>query len=176
MLIEGPFVTTAAAFAAALGHLNISAVLALAFIGDLVSDIAFYVIGFWGRAAVVERYGKWVGATKEQLLGVEEHFQKHGVKELVAMKFLPMLSTIGLATAGALRMPFRKFLITVTLVIIPRTLFFGAIGFYFGHIYDQIARYLQNAQIAFLVVAAAGIVAYFAYRRITAYIRKRSNI
>ncbi len=56
MLIEGPVVTAAAAFAVALGYFNLWAIFGLSLAGDLVADIIYYAIGYWGRITVVERF------------------------------------------------------------------------------------------------------------------------
>jgi len=46
MMIEGPTITTAAAFVASWGYFNPFLVYVLAIIGDVIPDIAYYYVGY----------------------------------------------------------------------------------------------------------------------------------
>ena len=164
MLVEGPVVTAAAAFAAALGHFNIYLVLFLSFWGDLISDIVYYFVGYWGRLTVVNRYGAYLGLTKERIEQLEKYTARHAVKSLALTKFLPVVPTFALITVGALRMPFLKFLTVITLVIIPRSLLFGGLGFDFGRFYDTISHMVKNAQLTLLIIVLCALILYYLYR------------
>lgn len=164
MLVEGPVVTAAAAFAAALNVLNIYIVLLLSFFGDLVGDVIYYAIGYWGREGVLEKYGHWLGLTRARIRKLERHFEKHAAKSLFIVKFLPALPTLGLITAGAVRVPFKKFAAIVTLLIIPRTLLFAGLGYYFGQTFDSINRAINNIGYSLSIVAGIAGILYFVYR------------
>ena len=48
MILEGPIMTMAGAFAASLGFFNILTVFALSMLGDILGDLILYLIGFFG--------------------------------------------------------------------------------------------------------------------------------
>lgn len=109
MVVEGPIITAAAGFAAALGYFNPLIVFLLAIAGDLVADFVYYAIGYVSRATFVERYGHRVGLTKERMLRLETLIKKHPKKTMVAIKLSPLLPTPGLMMMGAVRMSLEQF-------------------------------------------------------------------
>ena len=132
MLVEGPVVTAAAAFAAALGYFNIFMVFVLSLLGDAVSDVTYYFIGYWGRVMLVRKYGPRFGLTEDRIKKIEAFFHRHPNKTLIALKLTPVVPTPGLMIVGASRMPLRKFLTVCSVVILPKTVFFMILGYYFG--------------------------------------------
>src|SRR5437868_9392115 len=75
MLVEGPVVTAAAAFAAALGFLDIWLVLLFSIIGNLFPDVIYYLIGYWGRERFVDKYGHYFQLTKDRVAKLEKMIQ-----------------------------------------------------------------------------------------------------
>jgi len=176
MLVEGPVVTFAAGFAAALGYFNIIGILILSFFGDFVSDLVYYSVGYWGRMRIVERYGHRLGLTRERMEKIESALKHQVTKSLVILKFVPVLPTFGLIAAGGLRIPLKKFLKVVTLVIIPRTLLFGLGGFYFGRAYKTIlpaAARIEDGILTFMIGAA---VIYGIYRLIARHLVSKADL
>lgn len=173
MVLEGPMVTTAAAFAASLGYFNIFVVMAFAAAADLLADVGFYLFGRFNRAGVVERHGHKVGFSKERLDHLEKLLHTHPRKTILLLKLLPGAAVVGLPLVGATRVPLRLFVITSLSFIIPSVLLFGSLGYFFGEAYETIAAYRQNAEY-FLVIGALVIVTiYYLYKKATAaYARK----
>lgn len=180
MLIEGPVVTAAAAFAAGLGYFNIWIVFVLSFFGDLLTDIFYYAIGYWGREKMLARYGGRVGLTKERMERIEEYLRRHAVRGLAIIKLLPVIPTAGLITAGAIRMPLKQFLRVTSLVILGTTILQTVIGFYFGEAYEGFARYTKSLGVSiglFVVLAAAFYIGFrYAARRIRARLAHQSGL
>jgi len=173
MLIEGPVVTSAAGFASALGYLNVWVVIILSFFGDFISDIVYYFVGYLGRLHIAERYGNYLGLTRERMERIEQYLKKHTIKGLVIIKFVPVLPTFALIVAGALRIPIKTFIWIVTLVIIPRSLLFTGLGYYFGRVYDEVNKYLRSFELALLTVILLAILGYFGYKWFAGWIAKK---
>ena len=167
MIIEGPFVTAAGAFAAALGYFNILAVLTLSILGNLVPDVVYYAIGFWGRTKVVNRFGKYLGATKERLLMAENLLAKHAGKALAAIKLIPLLATPGLIAAGAARMPLKKYIWWSIIITLPSSLIYLILGYYFGFAYDAIERYLNIGGYTVVAIIAVFVLASYFGKKIS---------
>ena len=157
MVLEGPVVTFAAAFAASQGYLNIWLVLLISLVGDLAGDVFYYWLGRLGRHTLVERFGYRVGLTPERLRNIENHLYTHSTKTIIAMKLTPVLSGPGLMIAGASRISFLKYFSTCCAVIIPNSLFFVGMGYLFGSTYEKIFKYYNIFGIAlvFAIIAAA---------------------
>ncbi len=170
MLIEGPVVTAAAAFAAALGYFNIWIVLVLAILGDLLADMIYYGIGYFGRVHFVEKYGHHIGITTARMERLEYLIKNHPKKTLAAVKLAPMLPVPGLMMIGATRMPFKKFSTMAFVITLPKALLFMAIGYYFGRAYDSIARYVENGQYFIIVALVVIVAAFYVYKKIAARI------
>ena len=161
MLIEGPIVTAAGAFVAALGYFNLWIVFGLSILGNLVPDAIYYALGYWGREQFLNRYGRYFGIKKKKLEKIERMIHKHAVKSLVAIKLIPLLATPGLIAAGAARMNLKKYATWSIIVTIPSSLFYLILGYYFGAAFDRINRYLHIGYAIATIVILFAILYYF---------------
>lgn len=164
MLIEGPVVTAAAAFAAALHYLNVWIVLLLSILGNFIPDVAYYAMGYWGREKFIDRYGHYFGVTKERVAATEKLARNHTGKFIFTIKIISPLATPGLILMGATRMDFKKFAFWSIAAILPTSLFYLVLGYYFGAAYNSVQRYL-NLGIYVLVAAAVVVVAIAWFQR-----------
>jgi membrane protein DedA with SNARE-associated domain len=161
MLIEGPVVTAAAAFAAALHYLNIWIIFLLSILGNLIPDGIYYAIGYWGRHRLVDHYGHYIGITKERLELTERLIHDHAGKALVTIKMVPFLATPGLIVAGISKMDVKRYAWWCTIITIPSTLFYLILGYYFGAAYGTIDHYLHIG--GYFIVAAFAIIVVIGY-------------
>jgi membrane protein DedA with SNARE-associated domain len=155
MLIEGPVVTAAAAFAAALGLLDVWAVFLLSILGNLIPDVIFYALGYWGRERLIDKYGHYFGFTREKALKLEGMIERHAGKSLVAIKLIPFLATPGLIIAGASRMNLKKYVAWSIAITVPSSLLYLLVGYYSGAAYGRLVHYLN---IGGYIIAGAIIV------------------
>jgi|SRR3989344_880595 len=156
MLIEGPIVTAAAGFASALGYFNPFAIFGLSLAGDLVADIIYYAIGYWGRINLIERFGHRFGLTTERMKHMEHLMHTHPIKTLLALKLTPIIPTPGLMLVGATKMDLRKFTIFSLLITLPKSIVFMIIGYFFGQQYDKLSGYVTNG--TYLILGALGLI------------------
>ena len=161
MLIEGPVITAAGAFAAALHYMNIWVVLMLSILANFIPDLVYYAIGYWGREQFINRYGHYFGITPERVAITEKLAQQHFGKSMFAIKMIPLLATPGLITVGAMRMDIKKYALWSIAIIIPSSLSYLIIGYYFGAAYNTIEHYLNLG--IYVAIAAAVIVIAIAY-------------
>jgi membrane protein DedA with SNARE-associated domain len=165
MLIEGPAVTAAAAFAAALGYLNVWIVLILSVLANLIPDAICYAIGYWGRQKFIDRYGHYIGITPEKILIVEKLLSEHSKKALFAIKLIPLLATPGLIVAGITKMDIKKYAFWCTVITIPSSLLYLILGYYFGAAYVTIDHYLHLGLYTLIVGSALIIAIIYLQRR-----------
>jgi membrane protein DedA with SNARE-associated domain len=173
MLIEGPFVTAAGAFAAAFGYFRVTYVLALSILGNLIPDVVFYAIGFWGRTNVVNRFGKYLGVTEERLTAAEKMLAEHAGKALTAIKLIPLLAAPGLIAAGAARIPLKKYIFWSLIITLPSSLIYLIIGYYFGAAYGTIEHYLNIGGYAAIAIIAVLVFTSYLGKKISKKIGER---
>lgn len=173
MLVEGPIITAAAAFGAALGYFNIGIVFILSILGDVVADLVYYAIGYFSRVTVIEKFGHRFGLSRERMKKIERLLHTHPTKTLLFIKLAPVLPTPGLMIVGTVKMPLGKYIWLSALITLPKVLLFMALGYYFGAAYDTITHYAQAGEY-FIIVAIAAIVAiYWAYQKASTAISMR---
>lgn len=173
MLIEGPIVTAAAAFASAFGYFDIWIVFFLSVLGDIVADIIYYVIGYYSRIAVIEKFGHHFGLTKQRMEKIENTLNKYPVRTIIALKLTPVLPTPGLMIVGTTRLKLKKFIAICTAIILPKVIFFMAVGYYFGAAYDYILKRFEKGGIILVAVVFAIILIYWAFGKVSAYLGQR---
>lgn len=173
MVVEGPIVTAAGAFAAALGYFNIFIVLALAVLGDLVADFIYYYAGYFGRARFAEKYGHHIGLTRLRLRRMERLIKTHPKKTVTAIKLTPLLATPGLMLIGATRMPIGEYAGMVLSVALPKIVLFVILGFYFGHAYDSFSGIFERGEYFIPIAVAATAIAFYGYKKASAALANR---
>jgi membrane protein DedA with SNARE-associated domain len=162
MLIEGPVITAAGAFLAALGYFNLWAVFGLSLLGNLLPDAAYYALGYWGREQFIDKYGRYFGLTKRKVKNIERMIHNNAVKSLVAIKLIPLLATPGLVVAGASRMKLSKYALWSLIITVPSSLFYLVLGYYFGAAYDRINHYLNiGGWLIAVVIVVVCLTLYF---------------
>jgi membrane protein DedA with SNARE-associated domain len=163
MVIEGPMVTAAAAFAASLGYFNIYLIFFMSLMGDLVGDCLHYIIGYFSRIGVIEKYGQKIGLKADFLKRMETKLQNNLGKAMFIIKFTP-ITTPGLLTAGALKVPIRSYVFYSLIITLPRTIFFVSIGYYFGVGFEKIANYFEWGQYLFFGILVLILIIYLVFR------------
>jgi membrane protein DedA with SNARE-associated domain len=165
MLVEGPVVTAAAAFAAALGLLDIWLVFLTSLLGNLIPDVIYYSLGYWGRQKFVNKYGHYLRLTPDRIRKLESMIEHHAGKSLIAIKLIPFLATPGLIIAGVTRMNIRKYILWSISITIPSSVAYLLIGFYSGAAYSRFVHYIN---IGAYIIAGA-IVLFF----LVSYLQKK---
>ena len=172
MCFEGPIITAAAGFAAALGFFNPWIILILAILGDVVPDAIYYFIGYKGRLASIEKKMSSIGFTKDRADRLENLLRRHFIKTLVGMKFTPVIAPFGYMIIGYMKLSFWKFIYVCSAVTIPKAIVFLLVGYYFGQLYN-INEYIHNIIILIPSVVALIFVLYFMYKIIANAISKK---
>ncbi|MFH2085215.1 MAG: VTT domain-containing protein [bacterium] len=109
MLIEGPIISTASAFTAGLGYLNIYIVWGLAISGDFVGDIIYYIVGYYQHDRL-RLHGHHFGLTPKRLTTLQKLFRTHPWQALAIIKTTPISAGV-LLLAGASHMSYRHYLL-----------------------------------------------------------------
>ena len=173
MIVEGPIVTTAAAFAAASHIFHPFPILLLSVAGDTVGDVIYYGMGRLGRTHLIERFGPRFGLGPKKVEKIELLLRKNPWATLSAIKIAPALSTFGLIATGASKMPFKKYMQICLYVTVPRSLFFVVMGYYAGRANSIAERYLHHSQYAFILIVVAVILVNWIYHKVSNLVAER---
>lgn len=164
MLIEGPVITSAAAFGVALGFFDGWAVFLLSILGNLLPDAIYYAIGYWGRKKLVNRYAHYFGSSHGRITHLESLSERHAGKAMMLIKMIPFLATPGLIIVGAVRMPLKKYAWWSVILTVPSSLFFYIVGYYFGTAYNIVSYYLDVGGIFIIVALIIYALILYGYR------------
>lgn len=150
----------AAGAAAAKGLLSsVWLAIAVAVAGELVGQSVGYAVGRFGGRPFLDRYGRYIHVTSNELQRVHNFFDRYGKFSIFLCRLIPMVRGIVGIPAGIAEMPLAPFLLWTCL---GSTIFCGALillGHALGaHAHEVIAttrKYLLLI-VAIAVVALAG--------------------
>lgn len=156
--VEGPIIAVICGWLVGLGEINFLVVYFVLISANILGDIIFYAIGYWGGSALVRRWGKWLRLDLEQVEKMKNHFDNHGGKILLASKVTPHFAVGAvLAGAGLARYSFALFLRYCLITELLKTAILLLIGYYIGDAYAKIVVYLDYLG-AFFSLLVAGLI------------------
>lgn len=165
-LLEGPIVTVLAAWAASRGVFDPWAVLAVVVIADLAGDFGFYALGRRGTGWLPPGWARRIGLRPARLRLLTRQFQQRGGRMLLLGKVTHSAGALVLIAAGAARMPLLPFFWFNLLATLPKSLAFFALGWFAGHAWERIERWIAHGSLILLIVLAAGAaLIWFRWRR-----------
>jgi undecaprenyl-diphosphatase len=162
--LPGETVLVTAAALAALGHLSIWWVIAIAAAGGIVGDAAGYWIGRLGGLALLKRYGRFVHFDEHKLDRVRSFFDRHGSKAVFFGRFIALLRTWAALLAGTAEMPYRVFTLYNVAGGITWATLFGTLGYVFGRSLPLLERYIGQASLAVVLLIALVVTLWLGWR------------
>jgi membrane protein DedA with SNARE-associated domain len=109
--VPGETALLAAGVMAGAGHMSLAAVIAVAAVASILGDNLGYVIGLRGGRALLQRPGRFERWRLRALERAERFFARHGQAAVLFARWVPVARYLTPLTAGAARMPWRRFVI-----------------------------------------------------------------
>ncbi len=162
--LPGETVLVTAGALAALGHLSIVWVIAIAALGGIMGDAAGYWIGRLGGVALLKRYGRVVHFDDAKLARVRGFFHRHGTKTVFLGRFIALLRTWAALLAGTAEMPYGVFTLYNVMGGITWATLFGTLGYIFGRSLPLLERYIGQASLAAVLLVALVVALTLAWR------------
>ncbi len=159
-ILEGPILAVIAGFLTTLGVLNLFIVFFIVTLGDVIGDTLMYVLGRFGGKPIIKKIGPFFGVTDQKLEEAKVYFTDRHTKAVVLSKLVYGIGTVGLITAGLLKMPYRRFMTTCLFISIGQTLLMLALGIIFGHAYVLLSKYLDYYAAGVSIVAIGTIIVF----------------
>ncbi len=165
-------VTVIGSFLASLGYFNVFIVYAVVVSADMIGDMLWYSLGYFGRNNFIERYGHYIGITTERIVKMERHFSAHAGKTIFLAKITHAIGLPFIIAAGMARIKFKTFFSYSLWATLPKSLIFVFLGYYAGTSYQKIDTVLKDFTLAvILLVMAFGILYYLRRKYLEKYDR-----
>jgi membrane-associated protein len=148
---------------AAQGDVNIVAMVLIAWAAAATGDLASFMLGKrLGRRFLIAR-GPRLGVTAPRLERVEEFFDRHGAKAILAGRFIGIVRAVAPFLAGASGMRLRAFLPWSLLGTAAWSFTFTLVGYAFHESFSSAADLVAHLTLAGAVVAGL-VLAFRAHR------------
>ena len=146
--VEGSTVMMATGLLWGLGTVSFWPAYGALVLGDILSDIMWYFVGYHGARPFFARWGHWFGVTPPIIDKIERRFGVYHTKVLIMSKLsmgFGMFAIPILATAGMLRVPFTRFVAINLLGSFVWVFSVMLVGYWFGNVLDLIPQQFQLA-------------------------------
>ncbi|NRY59952.1 DedA family protein [Clostridium beijerinckii] len=157
--LPGDSLIFAAAAFAAMGMLNIYALLGLLVVAAILGDTVNYEIGrIFGDKLINIAGGKLI--KKEHLDKTNKFYEKHGGKTIIFARFIPIVRTLAPFVAGIGKMQYRHFISFNAIGGILWVLIVSALGFFFGNI-PVVKKNFEFVIIAIIFISIVPVIVEF---------------
>jgi membrane protein DedA with SNARE-associated domain len=167
--IPSELIMPLAGFTVAQGKMDFSLAVIVGTAGTMAGTYVWYYFGrlanYQRLSSWIDRYGKWIRVTVQDIDRVNNWFDKYGRKAVFFGRMVPGIRTLISLPAGMNQMPISSFTIYSTLGTFIWTLALTTAGFLLGENYTSIENYL--APISKLIVfSLLGLVGYWLVKKI----------
>lgn len=153
--------------AVARGDMDMTPLLIVATLGTTLGNMFWYGVGRWiGIARLkpfVERYGRWLTLTWDEVEQLNRFFNRHGLWVVFFFRFLPTFRTMISLPAGMAKMGMPRFLLATFVGSAIWNAVLAYAGLLLGSRFEELQVYV--GPVAILTTAA--VVAVWAYRVVT---------
>lgn len=157
--LEGPIIAVICGWFSAVGILNFFLAYFILILANLLGDIAFYLVGYWGGPPLIRRFGHLIGLDLEQTIKLKNHFDNHGGKILLTAKITPHIAAATVLTgAGLAKYSFYRFLRYGLTIEIFKTAILMLIGYFIGDAYQRVVFYLDYVGAVLSILLAVALV------------------
>lgn len=148
------------------GRFSFLAVVLWGAIGNLVGAVAAYFLGFYGGRPLLEKYGKYILISKEEIERADSWFKKYGNFSIFFSRMLPVVRTFISLPAGISRMPFVKFSLYTFLGSLPWAFVLTYLGIISGENWPNLENYFRKFDWVILILITLTIIWYL-YAKLT---------
>ncbi len=165
--IPSELIMPLAGFSAARGDMSLIGVVLAGSAGALAGAVLWYWIGLSvGLDRVnrfVERYGRWLTLTTDDVASAVAWFERHGGIAVFIGRLIPTIRTLISVPAGVSRMALLSFVTWSTLGTLIWTLFLTMAGYVLEAQYERVGEWMNPISIAVIV----GFAAWYLWRVVT---------
>jgi len=134
-------------------------------VGCTTGSVISYALGAWGGRPLVERYGKYIMVSEEDLEKADRWFSRWGDWAAFISRLLPIVRTFISFPAGVVRMNFSRFVVYSFIGSFIWCSLLAAGGYYFGEHWEELRAIMRPFDIPIAIAIVAGL-AYYVYQHI----------
>lgn len=151
-------------FLASQGYFNFPLLLASLFVASILGYNFSYFMGERLRNFILSSNDKY-WFKKKHLEYTQEFFDKYGDKTVIIGRFIPIVRSFSPTLAGAVKMPFKKFVKDSILGAFIWTFSITSAGFYLGRVIPGVENYLHYFVVLIILISISPSVYEFAVSR-----------
>jgi membrane protein DedA with SNARE-associated domain len=153
-----------AGFLVHVGRFNLWLAALAGAIGCNLGSVVAYEVGYYGGRPLVERFGRLIWLSRQELDLADRLFQKHGGITILISRMLPVIRTFIALPAGVARMPRAKFHIYTFVGSFPWCLGLAYVGVLLGERWDtdpRLKMWFHRFDAAILGLLVVGTIWFF---------------
>ncbi len=136
-------------------------------LGNLLGSWLSYWVGAKGGRPLLERYGKYLLLSREDILRADRWFAKYGEWTVFLTRMMPVVRTFISFPAGVARMNLLKFSVYTFLGSLPWSLGLAYGGYLLGENWESLRAVMRPFDIPIILVIV-GVVAFCVWKRVRA--------
>ncbi|HYP69256.1 MAG TPA: DedA family protein [Variovorax sp.] len=161
-LLEGETILILAGFAAHQGHLSLSWVMAVAFVGGTLGDQIFYFAGRRYGDALLRRLPHAMSVNAPR---IREKLLRHQAPLIIGLRFMYGLRIAGPIVIGMSNVPARRFLLFNLIGAATWAVLVVGAGYLFGHTVKRILENVEHYEwMAYLAIVFIAVLVALAHR------------
>jgi membrane protein DedA with SNARE-associated domain len=143
-------------------------------IGCTIGSALSYWLGAWGGRPLIQRYGRWIMVSEEDLENADKWFARWGDWAAFISRLLPIVRTFISFPAGVTRIKFWRFLVFTFLGSFIWCGLLALGGYYLGANWEELRRIMRPFDIPIAMVIVT-FVAYYIYHHMQRGKRRAAN-
>jgi membrane protein DedA with SNARE-associated domain len=147
---------------------NLALVTLAGTIGATLGALIAYAIGYFGGRPFLERFGRYLLISHEDLNRTEAFFARHGTKAAFFGRLVPVVRSLVSFAAGVARMPIVPFTIFTAAGSLPWTLLLVVVGSQLGANWESIGAVLKQFEYAIVGLLAVIVLVFLWVRLVRA--------
>jgi membrane protein DedA with SNARE-associated domain len=134
-------------------------------LGYLVGALIGWAIGRWGGHALLERHGRWLHLTPENVERADRWFERHGRAAVFLGRLTPVVRSFISIPAGTLESPLAPYTVLTLAGSAIWCFAFAGAGWALGSSYEQVHHAFRYVDILAVAGAVAALAALLVLRR-----------
>lgn len=164
-LLEGPIVSVLGGYLVGRGLIALNALMACLVIADVAGDAILYGIGRYGGPLIPQGWRARLGMSQGMQDRLVQDMHTHGTRILVIGKLTHAVGFAVLATAGAARYPFGRFLLVNFLATLPKSAALVFLGWMLGDSWGRADAWLSQAIAVLALVLVVALALWLRHRQ-----------
>jgi undecaprenyl-diphosphatase len=165
LFVPGAAIIPLMGFLAFKGYFDVNLIFIVAFLGAISGDAISYYLGRYGSRFFKDK-DKFEEKKESYLKRGQRFFQDHGGKSVFFARFFFPLRPVIPFVAGTMKMKSGRFFLWNIVGAFFWTAFYVYLGFFFGHVWEQVKKWTEVGAIVLLAIILSALVIYRRFKKL----------